>query len=163
MRKRLLKLLLANSARVASVVVAGEVDAGTTDEPRLAEKLLRASEGVQLPSSESDTVFEFVSFPGEKELPTVDRFAEFTRCDYPEGGSSRFDFGATFDRYGAVAPLGGYEVRDYRQLRRAFERGYDDLAVYRCETGGPENFVYFPGSEADDEGVCGLRSVSIET
>lgn len=163
MRKLLFALLLATLTLSTSVVVADEADAKTTDEARLAKKLLRATEGVQLPGSESDTVFEFVSFPSEEELPTVERFAELTGCDYHEGGASRFDFDATFDRYEEVAPLGGYDIRDYRQLRRTFERNYDDLAVYRCETGGPENYIYFLGSEADNEGVSGLRSVSIET
>jgi len=161
MRKQLLKLLLATLAFLTGVAVAEEVDAKTTDEARLAEKLLRASEGVQLPGSESDTVFGFVGFPGEEELPAVERFAEISGCDYPEGGTSRFDFGTTFDRYEELAPLGGYDIRDYRQLRRTFERSYDDLAVYRCETGGPENHIYFLG--ANEEGVSGLRSVSIET
>jgi hypothetical protein len=161
MHKQLLALLLATLAFLASAAVAEEADAGTNGEARLAKKLLRASEGVQLPGSESDTVFEFVSVGGEEELPTVERFAEISGCDYPEGGVSRFDFDATFDRYEQVAPLGGYDVHDYRQLRRTFERSYDDLAVYRCETGGPENHIYFLG--ANDEGVSGLRSVSIET
>ena len=161
MQKRLLTLLLATLAKSASVAVSEEADARPVGEARLAKKRLRASEGVRLPGFESDTVFEFVSFPGEEELPTVDRFARLTGCDYPEGGASRFDFGTTFDRYEQVAPLGSHDVRDLRHLRRAFERNYENLAVYCCETGGPENFIYFLG--ANDGDVSGLRTVSIET
>lgn len=161
MQKQLLTLLLATLAFLASVAVSEEADARPVGEARLAKKRLRASEGVQFPGFGSDTVFEFVSFPGEEQFPTVDRFARLTGCDYPDGGVSRFDFGTTFDRYEELAPLGGYDVRDLRHLRRAFERNYGALAVYCCETGCPENLIYFLG--ANDEGVSGLRSVSIET
>lgn len=161
MQNRLRTLLLATLALLASVAVAQEADARPVEGARLAKKRLRASEGVRLPGFESGTVFEFVSFPGEEELPTVDRFARLTGCDYSDGGASRFDFGTTFDRYEELAPLGGYDVRDLHHLRHTFERNYGDLAVYRCQTGGPENLIYFLG--ANDEGVSGLRSVSIET
>lgn len=128
-------------------------------------RLLRASEGLQMPGSEADSAWWFVSYPGEDELPSVERFAELTGCDYPEGGMSRQDFDATLDRLGQVQPWmdpGQKEsARGFRRLQKIFHRRYEDLAVYRCETGTAEVPIYFVG--VDENGVSGLLTVNIET
>lgn len=108
-----------------------------------------------------------VSYPGLEELPGPERFQELSICPtVTEGGTSRFDFDATFDSLGRIEPWmdqGQKEsARGFRKLGRVFHREFgDELAVYRCETGGPEVHVYFVGIA--DEHLVGLLTVSIET
>lgn len=68
------------------------------------DRLLKASEGLQMPGSEADSAWSLVSYPGEAELPSVERFSWLTGCDHPEGGASRQDFDAPLDRLGDVQP-----------------------------------------------------------
>ena len=53
------------------------------------ERLVRASGGLQMPGSEADSAWWFVSYPGEGVLPSAERFSELAGCDHPEGGVSR--------------------------------------------------------------------------
>ena len=128
-------------------------------------RLLKASEGLQMPGSEADSAWWFVSYPGENELPSVERFSDLTGCDSPEGGVSRQDFDATFDRLGDVQPWMDEgqrrTARGFARLQRLFHRRYDALAVYRCETGIAEVPIYFVG--IDEDGLSGLMTVNIET
>ena len=156
---------------VAVALLAGALLAGTAGaregEGDLGERLLRASEGLQMPGSEADSGGWFVSYPGEPELPGVERMAALTGCsDYPGGGVGRFDFDATFDSLGTVEPWMDTGQRDsargFRKLGRLFRREYgDDLAVYRCETGAAEVHIYFVG--VNEDGLSGLKTTSIET
>lgn len=134
--------------------------ASAQDNERL---LLRASEGLQMPGSEADSRWWFVSYPGEEELPTVERFAGLTGC--PEGGMSRVDFDDTFDGLGTVQPWMDRgqkkSARGFARLEKLFRRSYGELAVYRCETGTAEVPVYFVGT--DDGGLSGLLTINIET
>lgn len=128
-------------------------------------RLLKASEGLQMPGSEADSGWWFVSYPGEEDLPSVERFAGLTGCNYPEGGVSRQDFDATLDHLGQVQPWmdpGQREsARGFRRLQKIFHRRYEELAVYRCETGTAEVPIYFVG--VDENGLSGLLTVNIET
>lgn len=129
------------------------------------DRLLRASDGLQMPGSEADSEWSFVSYPGEDGLPSAGRFSELTGCDRPEGGVSRLDFDATLDHLGEVQPWMDRgqkkSARGFARLQRLFHRRYEELAVYRCETGTAEVPIYFVG--VDDVGLSGLRTVNIET
>ncbi|HEV2745283.1 MAG TPA: nuclease A inhibitor family protein, partial [Rubrobacter sp.] len=129
------------------------------------DRLLKASEGLQMPGSEADSSWWFVSYPGEGELPSAERFAEIAGCDHPEGGVSRQDFDATLDRLGEVQPWMDQgqkkSARGFSRLQRLFHHRYDELAVYRCETGTAEVPIYFLGLDGD--GLSGLLTVNIET
>ncbi len=46
-------------------------------------------------------------------------------------------------------------------LQKLFHRRYDDLAVYRCETGTAEVPIYFVG--VNENGLSGLLTVNIQT
>jgi hypothetical protein len=111
-----------------------------------------------MPGSEADSSWWFVSYPGEDELPSAERFAELAGCVRPEGGVSRQDFDATLDRLGEVQPRMDRgqkkSARGFARLQRLFHRRYDELAVYRCETGTAEVSIYFLGSDGD--GLSGL-------
>ena len=143
---------------------AGADEKGVT----LEERLLRASEGLQMPGSESDSAWWFVSYPGEEGLPTVERMARITGCsDYPEGVMQRLDFEDTLDALGRVEGWmdGGQRqsARGFRRLGKLFHREYgDDLAVYRCETGEYGQVpIYFVG--VGPEEISGLMTVNTET
>jgi hypothetical protein len=129
------------------------------------ERLLKASEGLQMPGSEADSAWSFVSYPGEYEPPSVERFSEITGCDHPDGGVSRQDFDATLDHLGEVQPWMDdgqrRSARGFARLQRLFHRRYEALAVYRCETGTAEVPIYFVGIDRD--GLSGLLTVNIET
>lgn len=140
---------------LTGVAVAGE--AGTE------RRLLRASEGLQMPGSEADSGWWFVSYPDEEELPAAGRMAELTDCS---DGMSRSDFDATLDRLSAVQPWMDRgqrkSARGFGRLQKLFHREYGDrVAFYRCETGGPEVPIYFMG--ANENGLSGLLTVNIET
>ncbi len=120
-----------------------------------------------MPGSESDSEWFFVSFPGETQLPDPARFEEISGCPVgPEGGTSRSDFDATL---GSLSEVESWMDKGQRKSARGFARLHrllhrefpDGLAVYRCETGGPQVYIYFVGSEED--GLAGLLTVSTET
>ena len=169
----LVAIALLASAIAASALaeIAGATGAGVGaagGDGRLEERLLKASEGLQMPGSEADSEWWFVSYPGEPEPPTAERMAFLTGCSgYPEGGMGRSDFDATFDSLGRVQPwmdAGQREsARGFRKLGRLFHRRYgEDLAVYRCDTGEfGRVHVYFVGANGD--GLSGLMTVNIET
>jgi Nuclease A inhibitor-like protein len=142
-------------------------DAAVQEED-LAKRLLQAADGLQMPGSEADSFWWFVSFPGEKELPTAERMASLEGCsDYPDGVMGRLDFDATFDSLGTVRPWMDQgqkkSARGFARLRDLFHRLYgDDLAVYRCDTNQyGEVRVYFLG--LDNDGLSGLKTINIET
>ena len=128
------------------------------------DRLLKASEGLQMPGSEADSAWWFVSYPEEDRLPSADRFAEISGCGPPEGVSRR-DFDATLDHLGEVQPWMDRgqkkSARGFERLQGLFHRRYDELAVYRCETGAAEVQIYFLG--VDEDGLSGLLTVNIET
>ena len=134
---------------------------------RTAERLLRAAEGLQYPGSESDSTWAFVSYEGFAELPDAATFERVSGCPLTEGGRTvRLDFDDTLDRLGTVQPWmdqGQIEsARGFRKLQSLFHRTFaDDLAVYRCETGGAEVYIYFIG--LDEDRLAGLLTISIET
>ncbi len=129
------------------------------------DRLLKASEGLQMPGSEADSAWWYVSYPDEDELPSVERFSDLVGCDHPEGGVSRQDFDATLDRLGEVQPWMDRgqkkSARGFARLQRLFHRRYAELAVYRCETGTAEVPIYFLG--VNEDGLSGLLTVNIET
>ena len=136
----------------------------TAREDRTGERLIAAAEGLQMPSSEADSAWHLVSYSGVDELPDADTFEELSGC--PRGGATRSGFDEILARLGTVEPRmdasQARSARGFRKLERVFRRGFEDgLAVYRCETGGPEVSVYFVG--ADDKGLMGLISVSMRT
>jgi len=144
----------------ADTVAAQEVD--------LAKRLLQAAESLQMPGSEADSFWWFVSYPGEKELPTAERMASVEGCaDHPEGVIRRLDFDATFDSLGTVQPWMDQaqkkSARGFARLRNLFHRQYgDDLAVYRCDTNKyGEVRIYFLG--LNNDGLSGLKTINIET
>ena len=147
-------------ALLAGLLLATTVGAQETE-----DRLLKASEGLQMPGSEADSSWWFVSYRGEDELSSAERFAELAGCDHPEGGVSRQDFDATLDRLGEVQPWMDRgqkrSARGFARLQRLFHRRYDELAVYRCETGTAEVPIYFLGLDGD--GLSGLLTVNIET
>jgi hypothetical protein len=139
-----------------------------TQEEDLAKRLLRAAEGLQMPGSEADSFWWFVSYPGEEELPTAERMASLEGCaDYPEGVMRRLDFDATFDSLGSVQPWMDRgqkkSARGFARLSNLFHRQFgDDLAVYRCDTNKyGEVRIYFLG--LSNEGLSGLKTINIET
>ena len=146
-------------------LLAGLLLATTAGAQDTQNRLLKASEGLQMPGSEADSAWWFVSYPDEDEPPSVERFAGLTGCSHPEGGVSRQDFDATLDHLGRVQPWmdpGQREsARGFRSLQKVFHRRYRELAVYRCETGTAEVPIYFVG--VDENGLSGLLTVNIET
>jgi hypothetical protein len=134
---------------------------------KIAERLLRAAEGLQYPGSESDSTWAFVSYESFAELPDAATFERVSGCPVTEGGGTvRLDFDDTLDRLGTVQPWmdqGQIEsVRGFRKLQSLFHRTFaEDLAVYRCETGGAEVYIYFIG--VDEDRLAGLLTISIET
>jgi hypothetical protein len=151
---------VASLALLAGLVLATAAGAQETE-----DRLLKASEGLQMPGSEADSGWWFVSYPGEDELPSAGRVSERVGCDSPEGGVSRQDFDATLDQLGDVQPWMDWglkkSARGFARLQKLFHRRYEALAVYRCETGTAEVPIYFPG--IDDVGLSGLLTVNIET
>jgi hypothetical protein len=134
---------------------------------KIAERLLRAAEGLQYPGSESDSTWTFVSYEGFAELPDAATFERVSGCPVTAGGGTvRLDFDDTLDRLGTVQPWmdqGQIEsARGFRKLQSLFHRTFaEDLAVYRCETGGAEVYIYFIG--VDEDRLAGLLTISIET
>jgi len=147
------------------VLLAGLLLVAAAGAQETEDRLLKASEGLQMPGSEADSAWWYVSYPNEDELPSVERFSELAGCDHPEGGVSRQDFDATLDRLGEVQPWMDRgqkkSARGFARLQRLFHRRYDELAVYRCETGTAEVPIYFLG--VDEDGLSGLLTVNIET
>ena len=150
------------------VTAPGAEAAGARGDDDLARRLLRAADGLQMPGSEADSYWWFVSYPQEQELPNVERMASLDGCiDYPEGVMRRLDFDVTFDALGRVQPWMDRgqkkSARGFARLRDVFHREYgDDLAVYRCDTGRyGEVRIYFLG--VDGDGLSGLMTINIET
>lgn len=138
--------------------------AAAAEEDKTADRLLRAAEGLQMPSSEADSSWSVLSFAGTEEPPVAARFGEMSGC--PEGGTSRLDFEYTLERLGTVEPWmddgQASSARGFRKLEGVFERKFGKkVAVYRCDPGGPEVNVYFVG--ADEGALVALETVSIET
>jgi hypothetical protein len=152
--------IVGSLAMLAGLLLATAAGAQETE-----DRLLRASEGLQMPGSEADRAWWFVSYPGENELPSPARFSELAGCDSLEGGVSRGDFDATLDRLGEVQPWMDRgqkkSARGFARLQDLFHRRYDELAVYRCETGTAEVPIYFLG--VGEGGLSGLLTVNIET
>lgn len=152
---------------LATLLIGDPATAHQTD--KTAERLLRAAEGLQYPGSEADSTWAYVSYPNEKDLPSAERFGEISGCFTPSGDpgvTTRQDFDATLDRLGTVGPWMDQgqkkSARGFRKLQRLFHREYgQDVAVYRCETGGPEVYLYFVG--LGEDGFVGLKTTSIET
>lgn len=143
---------------------AASVSAVAQEGDKLAERLLRASEGLQMPSSESDSSWSLISYAAPNEPPEAESFGEMVGC--PRGGTTRLDFDATIERLGTVERWmddgQAKSARGFRKLGGVFEHEFgDDLAVYRCDGNGPEVGVYFVG--AGEEGLRGLATISIET
>lgn len=133
---------------------------------RLGHRLLENAEGLQMPSSEGDSAWTFVSYPGETASPGPARFQELSGCPVELGwGTKRLDFEATMQQLGRVETWmdDGQKrsARGFRKLDRLFHRELDDLAVYRCETGGAQVYIYFVGT--DGQRLAGLSTISIET
>ena len=151
--------LFGTLALLAGLLLSTAADAQETE-----DRLLKASEGLQMPGSEADSAWWFVSYPEEDGLPSAELFAEISGCGPPEG-VSRWDFDATLDRLGEVQPWMDRgqkkSARGFERLRGLFHRRYDELAVYRCETGTAEVPIYFLG--VDEDGLSGLLTVNIET
>lgn len=138
-------------------------DAGAQGD-RTGGRLLAAADGLQMPSSEADSAWYFVSYAGVEELPEAEAFEEMSGC--PEGGATREDFDKTLARLSEIEPWmdegQARSARGFRKLAKVFGHAFGEkLAVYRCESGGPEVNVYFVGA-AEGRGV-GLMTVSIET
>jgi hypothetical protein len=152
--------IVGSLALLAGLLLATAAGAQETE-----ERLLRASEGLQMPGSEADSAWWFVSYPGEGVLPSAERFSELAGCDHPKGGVSRQDFDATLDHLGNVQPWMDRgqkkSARSFARLQDLFHRRSDELAVYRCETGTAEVPIYFLG--VDEDGLSGLLTVNIET
>ena len=131
---------------------------------RTAERLITVAEGLQMPSSEADSVWSLVSYDGVEELPAAGPFDEMSGCR--RSGVTRYDFGETLDLLGEVEPWmdagQASSARGFRKLERVFDREFgEEVAVYRCDSGGPEIGLYFVGAEEDR--LVGLMTVSIET
>jgi hypothetical protein len=153
-----------------AVLLAAQSTADTVaaQEEDLAPRLLKATESLQMPGSEADSFWWFVSYPGEEALPNAERMAYLEGCaDYPDGVMSRLDFDATFDSLGSVQPWMDQgqkkSARGFARLRNFFHRQYgDDLAVYRCDTNKyGEVRIYFLG--LNNDGLSGLKTINIET
>lgn len=151
----------------AAILLACSIYAGgdaLAQRDRTAERLLAAAEGLQMPSSESDSAWSLVSYAGVEELPQAGTFEEISGCR--RGGVTRYDFGETLDSLGEVEPwMDAGQIssaRGFRKLEKVFDREFgEEVAVYRCDSGGPEINVYFVGAE--DDRLVGLMTVSIET
>lgn len=163
-RTRILVSLAAGFLVVALAANAGEAREGQD----LAWRLLRAAEGLQMPGSEADSYWWFVSYPQEEGLPSAERMASLSGCsDYPEGVMVRSEFDTTFDSLGRVQPWMDQgqkkSARGFVRLRKLFHREYgEDLAVYRCDTNRyGEVRIYFLGAGSD--GLSGLMTINIET
>ncbi|MGI8911238.1 MAG: nuclease A inhibitor family protein [Rubrobacteraceae bacterium] len=164
-------LLAALTVLVALILLAflgASVDAAQdVGEDRTEERLLRASEGLQYPGSESDSAWTFVSYEGFTKLPDAATFEQTSGCPVTEQGvTSRLDFDATLGRLGAIQPWMDEgqrkSARGFARLGKLFHREFgDDLAVYRCETGAAEVYLYFIG--VDEDRLAGLLTISIET
>ena len=155
--KRLIPVI---GALLTGLLLAG---AAVADVGHTELRLLRASEGLQMPGSEADSGWWFVSYPDEEELPTAGRMAGIAGCS---AGMTRSDFDATFDQLSEVQSWMDRgqkkSARGFGRLQRLFHREYgEEVAAYRCETGGPEVPIYFVG--VDEEGLSGLMTVNIET
>ena len=140
------------------------IASASAQEESTGERLLRVAEGLQMPSSEADSAWHLVSYGGTKEPPDAGAFEELSGC--PKGGATRSDFDETLARLGTVEPwMDAGQARSahgFRKLEKVFGREFGgELAVYRCETGGPDVRIYFVGAE--DERLVGLMTVSIET
>lgn len=146
-------------------LLAGCISVGgaVAQEDKTGKRLLYTAEGLQMPSSESDSSWYLVSYAG-KELPEAATFGEMSGC--PQGSMTRSDFDETLGRLGEVEPwmdAGQARVaRGFRKLGRVFDREFgEETAVYRCDSSGPEKQVFFVG--AGEKGLVGLMTVSIET
>ena len=130
-------------------VLSGLLLAAAAGAQETEDRLLKASEGLQMPGSEADSVWWFVSYPDEDELPSAERFSELAGCGYPEGGVSRQNFDATLDPLGDVQPWMDRgqkkSARGFARLQKLYHRRYDEPAVYRFETGTAEVPIYFLG------------------
>jgi hypothetical protein len=153
------------AAPLAAVLATGTVAAQEED---VARRLLQAAEGLQMPGSEADSHWWFVSYPGEEELPSAERMASLEGCaDYPEGVMRRLDFDATFDSLARVQPWMDQgqkkSARGFARLSNLFHHQFgNDLAVYRCDTNKyGEVRIYFLG--LSDEDLSGLKTINIET
>ena len=152
---------------LATLLVGDPATAQQTD--KTPERLLRATEGLQYPGSEADSTWTYISYPNEDKLPSAERFGEISGCSAESGDpgvTTCLDFDTTFDRLGTVEPWMDRgqkkSARGFRKLQRLFHREYnEDVAVYRCETGGPEVHLYFVG--LGNSGLAGLETTSIET
>lgn len=160
--------ILATLAAGLLVAVLAADAGGAREGQDLARHLLRAAEGLQMPGSEADSSWWFVSYPQEEELPSIERMAALSGCsDYPDGVMARSDFDATFDSLGRVQPWMDRgqkkSARGFTRLRKVFHHEYgEDLAVYRCDTNRyGEVRIYFLGASSD--GLSGLMTINIET
>lgn len=134
----------------------------------LSGRLLRAAEGLQMPGSEADSHWWFVTYPQEESLPSAERMAYLSGCsDYPDGVLVRSEFDATFESLARVQPWMDRgqkrSARGFARLGKLFHREYgEDLAVYRCDTNRyGEVRIYFLGAGSD--GLSGLMTINIET
>jgi len=153
------------TALLIPVLVAGVV---TAQEEDLAKRLLQAADGLQMPGSEADSHWWFVSYPEEAELRTAGRMASLEGCaDNPEGIMSRLDFDATLDKLALVQPWMDQgqkkSAHGFASLQKIFHREYgDNVAVYRCDTNKyGEVRIYFLG--INEDGLSGLMTINIET
>ena len=163
-RTRILATLAAGFLMVALAANVG----GAREGQDLAARLLRAAEGLQMPGSEADSYWWFISYPQEEGLPSAERMASLSGCsDYPDGVMVRSEFDATFDSLSRVEPWMDKgqkkSARGFARLRELFHREYgEDLAVYRCDTNRyGEVRIYFLGAGSD--GLSGLMTINIET
>src|SRR5215212_10538439 len=164
--RQFIMMLAALLAALLAAALAAETVAAQEED--LAKRFLRAAEGLQMPGSEADSFWWFVSYPGEEELPTAERMASIEGCaDYSEGVMRRLDFDATFDSLARVQPWMDQgqkkSARGFARLLDLFHHQYgDDLAVYRCDTNQyGEVRIYILG--LNKEGLSGLKTINIET
>ena len=115
------------------------IGSATAQEDRIGERLLAAAEGLQMPSSEADSVWHLISYGGVSELPVAGAFEELSGC--PEGCATRSDFDETLARLGTDEPWmdagRARSARGFRKLEKVFGREFgEELTVYRCEAEG---------------------------
>ncbi len=139
------------------------INGATAQEDRTGERLLATAEGLQMPSSESDSTWSLVSYGGVEELPEAETFGEMSGC--PQGGATRLNFAETLAHLSRVEPwMDAGQVRSargFRKLEKVFGHEFGEkLAIYRCNPGGAEVNVYFVG--AAQGRLMGLMTVSIE-
>jgi len=161
------RILVTLAAGFLATVLATEA-AVAREGQDLAGRLLRAAEGLQMPGSEADSSWWFVSYPQEDGLPSAERMASLSGCsDYPDGVMVRSEFDATFDSLARVQPWMDKgqktSARGFARLGKLFHREYgEDLAAYRCDTNRyGEVMIYFLGAGSD--GLSGLMTINIET